>query len=143
MSPQTFLGGTWEIWGAGKVPVGVNTLDLDFNTVEKTGGEKKHTLSIDEIPSHNHKGTSMPSGYKEMGTSAPAYLDTVGVIDHSIDYTNTGERKETSVYTGGAVHSFPDGETVTSTYGVCPNGGDAGHNNLQPYITFYMWKRTA
>ena len=34
-------------------------------------------------------------------------------------------------------------EKVTSTYGVADDGGDISHNNLQPYITCYMWKRTA
>jgi len=29
------------------------------------------------------------------------------------------------------------------TSAVCTSGGDAPHNNLMPYITCYMWKRTA
>ena len=37
-NPSTYLGGTWVAWGAGKVPVGVDTTDTDFATVEKTGG---------------------------------------------------------------------------------------------------------
>lgn len=53
---QTALGGgTWQVWGSGKVPVGVNTSETEFNTVEKTGGEKTHTLTVDEMPSHTHK----------------------------------------------------------------------------------------
>lgn len=56
INPATYLGfGTWELWGQGRVPVGVDTSDTDFDTVEETGGEKEHTLTIDEIPSHNHK----------------------------------------------------------------------------------------
>jgi len=35
---STFLGGTWVRWGTGRVPVGVNASDANFNTVEKTGG---------------------------------------------------------------------------------------------------------
>lgn len=55
-NPATLFGfGTWELWGQGRVPVGVDTSDTDFDTVEETGGEKEHTLTIDEIPSHNHK----------------------------------------------------------------------------------------
>lgn len=55
INPATYLGfGTWELWGQGKVPVGVDTEDEDFNTVEKTGGEKEHTLTINEMPSHSH-----------------------------------------------------------------------------------------
>lgn len=38
----------------GKVSVGLNASDTDFNTIGKTSGEKKHTLTVDEIPSHTH-----------------------------------------------------------------------------------------
>lgn len=47
-SPQTTFGGTWIGWGNGRVPVGVDTSDPDFNTVEKTGGEKTHKLLMKE-----------------------------------------------------------------------------------------------
>ena len=53
-NPSTYLGGTWVAWGAGKVPVGVDTTDTDFATVEKTGGEKEHILTTNEMPSHEH-----------------------------------------------------------------------------------------
>ena len=38
----------------GKVPVGLDISDISFNSLGKTGGEKTHTLNINEIPSHNH-----------------------------------------------------------------------------------------
>lgn len=53
-NPGLTMGGTWVMFGAGKTLIGVDTTDTDFNTVEKTGGEKTHTLTIDEMPSHNH-----------------------------------------------------------------------------------------
>lgn len=40
----------------GKVPVGLDSSDTDFNTIGKTGGEKTHQLTINEMPSHNHPG---------------------------------------------------------------------------------------
>jgi hypothetical protein len=59
-NPATLLGfGTWVAFGAGRVPVGQNTSDSDFNTLEETGGEKNHTLTIAEMPSHNH---NQPAG---------------------------------------------------------------------------------
>lgn len=33
--PLTYFGGTWVAWGSGRVPVGINTSDSNFNTVEK------------------------------------------------------------------------------------------------------------
>lgn len=45
--------GTWERV-KGKVLVGLDEDDTDFNEIGKTGGEKKHTLTVDEMPSHTH-----------------------------------------------------------------------------------------
>lgn len=111
-NPSTLFGfGTWQLWGAGKVPVGIDTEDEDFNVVEKTGGEKTHTLTIDELPSHNHGG--VPEANWNISSSATG----TGIIIHNYDGT---ESKNTS-----------------------NTGNSQAHNNLQPYITCYMWKRTA
>lgn len=53
-NPSEIFGGTWVTWGEGRVPVGVNANDVDFSTVEKTGGEKTHKLTIEETPRHIH-----------------------------------------------------------------------------------------
>lgn len=54
-NPATLLGfGTWTAFGAGKVMVGINSSDADFDTAGETGGAKTHTLTVDEIPSHSH-----------------------------------------------------------------------------------------
>lgn len=39
----------------GKIPVGLDENDTDFDTLGNTGGEKEHTLTINEMPSHTHK----------------------------------------------------------------------------------------
>jgi hypothetical protein len=104
------LGGTWVKWGAGRVPVGVNTSQTEFNTVEKTGGEKTHKLTTNEIPSHNH-----------------------GYLDYWSVQGGSGSNKAVGYETN-------DGGSGIGTATV---GGGAAHNNLQPYITCYMYKRTA
>ena len=43
-NPELLIGGEWVSWGAGRVPVGVNTSDTEFNSAEKIGGEKAHKL---------------------------------------------------------------------------------------------------
>lgn len=48
------LGFTWERTSIGRVPVGIDSNDNDFNAIGKTGGEKTHKLTIDEMPSHHH-----------------------------------------------------------------------------------------
>ena len=49
-----WLGFTWTKVFAGKVLVGVDTAQTEFNTIGKTGGEKTHTLTVNEMPSHGH-----------------------------------------------------------------------------------------
>lgn len=112
-NPSTFFGGTWEAWGAGKVPVGVDTNDTNFATVEKTGGEKQHTLTITEMPEHNH---TIPCTPTANDGSEPSYQAA------QVNAEATGNHNSIV-----AVSS----------------GGGSPHNNLQPYITCYMWKRTA
>lgn len=107
-SPQTTFGGTWIRWGNGRVPVGIDTSDSDFNTVEKTGGEKQHTLTINEMPSHSHEDAK-PRGLQNTATGSAQY-----------GYIMNGSYSSTAF-----------------------TGGSEPHNNLQPYITCYMWKRTA
>ena len=110
-NPGTLFGGTWVAWGAGRVPVGVNTSDSSFNTVEKTGGEKTHKLTTNEMPNHGHQ-TNITLGNRTQSGSG-IWASAPGEVD--------------STWVGQA-------------RGV---GGSAAHNNLQPYITCYMWKRTA
>lgn len=52
---SNWLGFTWERTALGKVLVGIDSSDTDFNIIGKTGGEKKHTLSVSEMPSHQHE----------------------------------------------------------------------------------------
>lgn len=53
-NPTKWFGGTWEQIAKGRTLVGVDENDTNFNTVKKTGGEKTHTLTIKEMPAHNH-----------------------------------------------------------------------------------------
>lgn len=61
-NPAGYLGfGTWELFGKGRVLVGVNPDDPVFNVALNTGGEKEHTLTADEMPTHSHPITSRGS----------------------------------------------------------------------------------
>lgn len=129
-NPSTLFGGTWEAWGQGRVPVGVDTSDTDFSTVEKTGGEKVHALTIEEMPVHNHEN-------KVYDTTQ------VGNVGLKVNYTKASIQyydEDTKSYGTGDEVEVQSG--VVAEYGVPPQGGSKPHNNLQPYITCYMWKRT-
>lgn len=85
-NPGTIFGGTWVAFGSGKTLVGVDSGDTDFNASEKTGGEKTHTLTIDEMPSHNHDilkprwstNTGANAVYGSNGTGSGSEYDTRG-----------------------------------------------------------------
>lgn len=54
-NPNTILKfGTWERF-KGKVGVGLDEDDTNMNTIGKTGGEKEHTLTVNEMPNHDHE----------------------------------------------------------------------------------------
>jgi hypothetical protein len=106
-------GTTWVSFAAGKMIMGVDTGDTDFDTVEETGGAKTHTLTTAEMPSHNH---SLVDGRGKDGTTYTGEVDYHG--------------------RGGVVSA---GSPTNSTGG----GGSHTHDILQPYIVVYMWKRTA
>ena len=119
VNPGTFLGGTWERFGQGRTLVGEGTgndgsTSMTF-TASNTGGEYTHKLTVNEMPSHKH-GTPLNEYYA------------------SITNTNTGF--------GASKVSNPMIGTQ-SGFGTSNVGGDQSHNNIQPYIVVYFWRRTA
>ena len=144
-NPKDFLGGTWVEWGAGRVPVGVNSSDPDFKDAGKEGGEKTHTLSVSEMPWHNHEGTYSTVEMNTINTRPTGgTLERLGVNTYTVKYDINEQTQEYRVSpAGGNPLEVENGTVTNSQYGVCPNGSGAAHNNLQPYITCYMWKRTA
>lgn len=77
----------------GRVPVGLDSSDTSFDTIGETGGEKTHTLTTDEMPSHNHsllgnsgtggKAETVPYGSQETGTTMYAIKNTGGGQAHN------------------------------------------------------------
>ena len=113
-NPATLLGfGTWEAFGQGRVMVGKASSGT-FSTAGATGGAETHTLTVAQMPAHKHAIKSQSGNY-------PA-----------TDFTDTGfERSRTSNY------ELNNGTNIAN------EGGGQAHNNLQPYIVVYFWKRTA
>ena len=48
--PSPYLGGKWESFGAGRVLVGFDSSQTEFNTILKTGGKKDHGITIGNLP---------------------------------------------------------------------------------------------
>ena len=63
-NPSNSFGGTWVLWGQGRVPIGVDTSQSEFNSVEKTGGTKIST-QINTGSSSYGFTTSSQAGYND------------------------------------------------------------------------------
>lgn len=144
-NPSILFGGTWVAFGQGKTLIGIDTNDSDFDTVEKTGGEKHHTLSTNEMPSHTHtftgsQVTTNTTGNHSHSTSSHLVTSAVGAWNDRYargNWEDTNWRSFSTDTKGNHSH------TVTAAGTNSSNGGGEAHNNLQPYIITYMWKRTA
>ena len=90
----------------GRVPVGLDASQVEFDVRGETGGAKTHTLSAAEMPQHTH-------GLRASGDEASGYsLGTGG------DFTNR------PLITGASAGTASTG----------PSGSTQAHNNLQPYL---------
>lgn len=112
---ELFPRTAWMEWGQGRVPVGVDPSQAEFNAAEKIGGSKTVTLTVDQMPRHTH---NVPK---------PEWYGVTSELDTGFGLLRTkNPNKDGS-----------DGFVSASA------GGGKAHSNLQPYITCYMWVRTA
>ena len=125
-SPEVLFGGTWEQI-QGKFLLGMSS----SYPAGSQGGEAEHTLTTSEIPFHNHDigqegNTSMilPTNFAVDDSSHSQYVTTLQGGD-------SGWYKS-SVTWGGKIAT----RNQTSPYG-------QAHNNMPPYLSVYIWKRTA
>ena len=134
-----YPGTTWVSWGSGKVPVGVDSAQTEFNTVEKTGGEKSHKMTAAENGPHYHTG---PSHTHEPGTGShfSTFSGTMSV--EAIGEIAGSEWEIPQIASSGTWHQ-PTATAAAGNGNTGTSGSGTAHNNLQPYITCYMWKRTA
>lgn len=130
-NPGTLLGfGTWTAFGAGRVMVGFDSGNALFDAAEETGGSANSS-----VVSHTHTATSTVTDPGHKHTFPTRY-----------DFTGGGNGFQ-SPYNGLGTNVNSDTTTVTTGITVATSvstEGSSGTNaNYQPYITVYMWKRTA
>lgn len=139
-NPATLLGyGTWTAFGAGRVLVGIDAGQTEFDTVEETGGAKTHTLVEAEIPSHTHvqnSHTHTQDAHSHVITSQTATTGGATSYEHGTLDTSSAETEATET-TATTVATNQVATAVNQN-----TGGGGAHNNLQPYIVCYFWKRT-
>lgn len=103
----------------GKVPVGLDATQSEFDVLAETGGAKTHTLSTGEIPAHSH-------GVNDPGHSHAIETRTAGTAGGVM--TSWGGSSVQDAALGGVISSVGAGISIQNA------GGGGAHNNLQPYI---------
>ena len=151
--PGALFGGTWQqikdmfVLAAG-----------DSYTNGATGGEKTHTLTIDEMPSHGHSFTpsgTVSSTFTGTASSGSANVETSHGINASGVFSSTDLPNPRVGDDAGAYHDqyrlnfymVPRGTVSSSFAGTTGTTGSRGsgtaHNNMPPYIVKYCWERIA
>ena len=120
----------------GRNIIGLNSSETDFDALGETGGAKRHTLTIAELPEHNH-GVIDPGhahGVTDPG-HAHSYVNQVG--DQSVNTLTTQSDAADQVDYGQTTSTNTTGVTVnTATTGITTmlTGGNQSHNILDPYM---------
>ena len=139
--PGTLFGGTWAVFGTGRVLVAIDAGDPDFDVVEETGGAKTvqssaQTFAGSALASHQHNAVTA-------GTPA-------GTIDAHTAGRKGGTTNPQDIFNAPATHTFTGSALATHQHAGISAGTPAGTNTpgaatsvVQPYIVVYRWVRTA
>ena len=146
-NPGTLFGfGTWTAVSEGRVLVGLQVGDDDFGTSMQIGGSKTVTLTEGQMPSHSHiidpplTGTST-NGYHSHGTSRDPVVTSASGNSRAV----IGGGGQQLAWSTGLIN--PDGNhshyVDIAPFNSQTKGSSQAHANIQPYMTVYMWRRTA
>lgn len=169
-SPQILFGGTWETFAEGRTLVSVAENEYNFREAELYGGEATHTLTTSEMPEHTHSftGTGHTHTLNNHTHSFSATTGSSGAHTHTGKTKSNASGTGTNNYVRGWNYSAEETELLTNSAGSHKHsvsgttgknssntssttatgtnskvGGGTAHNNMPPYMTVYMWKRTA
>ena len=137
-NPSTLFGGTWVAFGEGRTLIGVGT-GTDENSLSKTfavnstGGEYTHEIKNSELPAQKGKVRQADSNGDILGIESYAGITSPFSLDP----------KGGAVWLGVITTQVNSNSFGTSVLTFDNKGQNLAHNNIQPYISVYMWKRTA
>lgn len=155
---KLYEGTTWQRI-KGRVIVGVDENDTSFNTINKTGGHKElqshtHSGSTNTTGGHTHSGRSDTDGShshytdlrtisSEAGTSGVA-MENPGSFAKRVVVTRTTAYTPSSESRGDHYHQLTINNAGSHSHSVTIKSSGSGNGgNLPPYITKYVWERTA
>lgn len=137
--PALLLGfGTWEPLAAGRVLIGLDAAQPEFDTLGETGGAKEVTLTVAQMPGHTHTQdphthAQNPHGHVQRVNSA-----TTGALSGYAPDTSTSTPATSGYSTVDATAINQSATAVNQS-----TGGGQPHTNLPPYLIVRFWKRVA
>lgn len=125
---------------AGRLAVGVDSTQTEFDVLEETGGTKTETLATAQLPTHAHAVSMTFNGSTSEAATASwnrltAQPGTNFCCDHMPGYS-PGSYQDYS----GAFPQHYHSITINASGTTSSSGSGQAHNNLQPYMTAQMWK---
>lgn len=114
VSPADLFGGTWE-----RIEDRFLLAAGSSYTAGSTGGEATHTLTIEEMPSHNHQIHQWTYILSSGGGSGKYNISSQSAGNGNANYANEDTEYRTSYEAGGG----------------------QPHNNMPPYLAVYTWRR--
>jgi microcystin-dependent protein len=150
-NPADLMGfGTWQAFGAGRVLVGLDAGQTEFDALGETGGAKAVTLTEQQMPAHthvqdahnhtqnSHNHTQDPHSHVETVNTAATGPNVGAAPDAS---TNTGVASGYSTQPTTATNQAATATNQAATAVNQSTGGGQAHENMPPYITVRFWKR--
>lgn len=133
-----FKIGNWEALPAGRVLLAQGTSTWGVNySAGSTGGEDKHTLTVSESASHNHTGSATTSG------STHTHALTMQASHGKSGNGGAPRFSDGDVWSPYKTQNLSAAGEHSHAITINNSGGGQAHNNMQPYLSVYMWKRTS
>ena len=141
-NPATLFGfGTWEAMPAGRVLLAQGKSDWGTTyNAGSTGGEATHQLTVGEMPTHSHEATTNTTGNHHHGTVwTDGTYSVWGLYNSSTNHRGMGAGNDNDNALPNTSTDGNHSHTVT----INNAGSNTAHNNIQPYYSCYIWRRTA
>lgn len=141
--PATLLGyGTWSAIGAGKMLVGLDSGDTDFDTAEETGGAKTKTIAQANLPNISTGAGTAHTHVQDAHahqTLRERSATTGGATTQIARTADTSSTVDTNVFIEGTTAVNQNESAHTHSLG----GSGTALNVVNPYFTVYIWKRVS
>lgn len=156
-NPHDLFGfGTWEYIEQGRVLLSQG----DKYSAGSTGGAETHTLTVAEMPSHKHGGTTGEGGvhtHTGVAKTSGEHTHTCEISGYGSDFKNRKCWNETesrrtelrtteiiNIKSGGEhTHDIQINDSENHTHIINSEGDGQAHSIMQPYLSVYMWKRVS